>query len=161
MSLARAAIEVDLGRLTGLLARGGPEDIREARRVVSSLRRAVARPPTVHTEEEPTVGQLRLRLRLLPEAIVRDCPISCPPQCLAAPSALVCVARQLANELDLGKGPAKKRSSRAKRGRVGKFVSCKTELCRVGALARLLLGDRDDAREMAARAPRASDTSET
>lgn len=160
MALARAALDVDLGRLQGLLARGDREDVREARRLVAAVRRALAPAPSVHVEEARP-GQMPLPLRLRPDAIVKDCPLACPPQCMAAPAALVCVARQVANELELGKGPARKRSSRAKRGRVGKFVSCKTEQCPVGARTRLLLGEREDVHEMAARAPRASDTSES
>jgi hypothetical protein len=141
----------DLGRLRGLLVRGEREDVREARRVAASLQRALA--PSRHPDDEER-DQLALPLRMRPDAIVADCPLSCPP------NALCCTARQIANDLQVGRGPAQKRSSRAKRGRVGKFVSCRTDLCPVGARVRLALGDVPDAVEMARRAPKASDTSE-
>jgi hypothetical protein len=148
--VARRVLDGDLARIQGLLARGERPDIAEARRIVSAARRAlVARPA-----EPVDPGQERLHLPMASDSLVWDCPLGCPV------SALVCVARQVQSELEIGRGPAVRRSSPAKRGRAPTRPSCVTARCEVGARVRLLLGDPTEAKAMAARAPRASDTSE-
>jgi hypothetical protein len=108
----------------------------------------------------PAPDCVQLVLSLIGDAVVEDCPLDCPV------TATVCVARQIASENEVGRGPAVARTkkdprygSQAKRGRLASFVQCRTELCAVGAAARAVLGDTPEAVEMAKHAPRATDTS--
>lgn len=153
----------DLGRATGLLLRGAPADVKEARRILSAVRRVLlgGRPRPEREPEE--VEQLAIGLRYQTDSPVTDCPLGTPDV-----RAVVCVARQIASELEVGKGPVRPvgaryfaprgSRSRRKRGNVASFVQCRTELCAVGALVRRGLGDTPEAVELARRAPRCTDT---
>lgn len=145
------ALEEDLARLAGLLARAERGDLPPARALVSAMRRRLrARQP-----DPVDPGQERLRLPMASDALVVDCPLGCPV------SALVCTARQLLSEQEIGSSVrAKRRSSPAKRGRTPTRPSCVTARCSVGAVVRERHGDTDEAKAMALRAPRAADTSE-
>ncbi len=119
---------------------------------LSSMRRALA----VRPADPIDPGQLVLELPLPSDALVFDCPLGCPV------SALVCTARQIQSEQEIGAGArAKRRSSPAKRGRTPTRPACVTTRCSLGASVRERHGDTAEARAMASRAPRATDTSET
>lgn len=157
MALPLRALEEDLARLTGLLALarrepGTVEHLKRASALVSAVRNALRprRPDPV----DP--GQERLVLPMASDALVLDCPLGCPV------SALVCTARQIQSEQEIGAGArARRRSSPAKRGRTPTRPTCVTARCGVGAAVRERHGDTSEARAMASRAPRAADTSET
>ena len=160
------ALSSDLDRLTGLLARGDRADVQAARRVVAALRRALT---GRRAERVELAEQLALRLRYQSDSAI-DCPLGCPVR------AVVCVARQIQSEwessgrltvfarssrsrLREGRAPELARHDR-KRGVGLSRPTCVTARCEVGAAARVGLGDTEEAVAMAARAPRASDTSE-
>jgi hypothetical protein len=157
------AIAGDLDRTTGLLVRGDRPDIVTARRILAAVRRAVRRAlDRPRVASAPVAEQLAVALRYRADTPV-DCPMGCPVK------AVFCVARQIASELEVGKGPVRPpdavhfaprgSGSRRKRGSVASFVQCRTELCATGAEVRGSLGDTPEAVRMARDAPRASDTS--
>lgn len=150
MAFPRRAILDDLGRMLGLLGRADRSDIREVRRLAYRLKVTLERRRPQPEEDD----QLAIALQFLRAAeCVADCPLG------IAPRAVQCVARQIASEAEVGSGPAVRRSSPAKRGRLATFVTCRTELCAIGAGVRARLGDAPEAVEMAKHAPRAKDTS--
>lgn len=144
-----AALDADLARIQGLLMRGTPADVRQARAIATSAR------VHLHVRRLPRspAAQLVIDLRVRALDVIVDCPLGCHNL-----PALVCVARQIASEMELGKGRPAPRSSPAKRGRLSTFVQCRTELCARGAATRRLVGDAPAAVEMARNAPHSSDT---
>lgn len=159
MALPRLALLEDVNRLTGLLARGERGDVAEARRITGALRRALAPQPRATGREDEAREQLVLSLALTPEAVVLDCPLRCPVQ------AIVCLARQYQSDMEMQRRaapdrPPELRRHDKKRGTTTTRPTCVTSRCAVGARVRLLLGDRPEARAMAARAPRSGDTVE-
>jgi hypothetical protein len=148
---SRRVPEAALALHAARLRRATPEDLRAAREQVAVWRR----PP----QRDGEVGeQLALGLRLPSDAPVPDCPLACPVR------AVVCVARQLQSELEMKpRDPNRPRELArhdGKRGRTPTRPTCVTERCEVGREVRAAHGDTEEARAMAARAPRASDTSE-
>lgn len=150
---SRRVPEAGLALLAARLRRGGHDDLRAAREQVAEWRRPPLRAVALESGE-----QLALALRLSSDALVLDCPLNCPVR------AVVCVARQIQSEAEMR--PARPDRPRelarhdGKRGRTPTRPTCVTERCEVGREVRAAHGDTDEARAMAARAPRASDTSE-
>lgn len=111
----------------------------------------------------------RLPGLVLEEVIVRDCPLGCPVK------AVVCVARQIQSDIETGGTQTQRRCQRradpdrpaelarhdGKRGTLASRPTCVTSHCALGASVRALVGDTPEAVEMAKRAPRCTDTSET
>jgi hypothetical protein len=152
--VAVRVLENGLARVVALLRRGGRADVPAALEHAQALRRAIRWRPA-----RADAAQLPLALPLTPEAPVQDCPLGCPV------TALVCVARQIQSDQELNaRDPSRPRELArhdGKRGRTPSRPTCVTARCAVGREVRAALGDLPEAKAMAARAPRASDTSES
>lgn len=161
---SRRALEDDLARLAGLLASGDVVHLRTARVVVSAMRRSLR----VVRADPVDPGQERLMLRMPSDFPVSDCPLGCPV------SAVVCVARQIQSDLETKGTSSTRRCVRradpgrpvelarhdGKRGTLASRPTCVTAHCPVGAFVREAHGDTAEAKDMARRAPRCTDTSE-
>jgi hypothetical protein len=150
---SRRVPEEGLALLAARLRRAEEPDLRAAREQVAAWRR-----PPACALESAAAEQLVLPLRIASSTPVEDCPLACPVR------AVVCVARQIQSELEMKpRAPNRPRELArhdGKRGRTPTRPTCVTERCAIGREVRAAHGDTDEARAMAARAPRASDTSE-